>query len=47
LAKNVGLSLPVAQATFGQYRRLIELGKGNLDKSAVAESAFKDRLGSQ
>ncbi|MBI3355422.1 MAG: NAD(P)-dependent oxidoreductase, partial [Nitrospirae bacterium] len=46
LAKTVGLSLPVAQATLGQYRRLIELGKGDLDKSAVAELTFKDRLGS-
>ena len=46
LAKNVGLSLPVAQATLGQYRRLIELGKGDLDKSAVAELTFKDRRGS-
>jgi 3-hydroxyisobutyrate dehydrogenase len=46
LAKTVGLSLPVAQATLGQYRRLIELGKSDLDKSAVAELTFKDRLGS-
>jgi 3-hydroxyisobutyrate dehydrogenase len=45
LAKNVGLSLPIAQATLGQYRRLVELGKGDLDKSAVAELTFKDRLG--
>lgn len=46
LAKNVGLSLPVAQATLDQYRHLMELGKGDLDKSAVAELTFKDRLGS-
>jgi len=46
LAKQVGLSLPVAQATLGQYRRLLELGKGELDKSAVAELTFKDRQGS-
>ncbi|MGC4096985.1 MAG: NAD(P)-dependent oxidoreductase [Nitrospira sp.] len=44
LAKRAGLSLPVAQATLGQYRRLIELGKGDLDKSAVAELTFLDRL---
>ncbi len=43
LAKRVGLSLPVAQATLSQYRRLIELGKGDLDKSAVAELTFPDR----
>jgi len=46
LARNVGLSLPVAQATLDQYRRLIELGKGDQDKSAVTELTFKDRLGS-
>lgn len=46
LAKTVGLSLPVAQATLDQYRCLIELGKGDLDKSAVSELTFKDRLGS-
>lgn len=46
LAGHVGLALPVAQATLGQYRRLIEIGKGDLDKSAVAELTFKDRLGS-
>jgi 3-hydroxyisobutyrate dehydrogenase-like beta-hydroxyacid dehydrogenase len=44
LATQAGLSLPLAQATLGQYRRLIELGKGDLDKSAVAELTFLDRL---
>lgn len=43
LATSVGLTLPVAQATLSQYRRLIELGKGDLDKSAVAELTFKGR----
>lgn len=28
LAQNAGLSLPVALATLGQYRRLMQLGKG-------------------
>ncbi len=46
LAQQVGLSLPVAQATLAQYRRLIALGKGDLDKSAVAELTFVDRAGS-
>ncbi len=46
LAKQVGLSLPIARSTLGQYRRLIELDKGNLDKSAAAELTFPDRLGS-
>jgi 3-hydroxyisobutyrate dehydrogenase len=45
LAKDSGLSLPVAQATLSQYRHLIETGKGELDKSAVAELTFKDRMG--
>lgn len=44
LAAQVGLTLPIATATLGQYRRLVELGKGDLDKSAVAELTFKDRL---
>jgi 3-hydroxyisobutyrate dehydrogenase-like beta-hydroxyacid dehydrogenase len=47
LAQNVGLSLPVALATLGQYRRLLELGKGDLDKSAVAELTFPDRTPSR
>ncbi|MDK2745132.1 MAG: NAD(P)-dependent oxidoreductase [Nitrospira sp.] len=45
LAHRAGLSLPVAHATLSQYRRLIELGKGELDKSAVAELTFLDREG--
>jgi 3-hydroxyisobutyrate dehydrogenase len=44
LANSVGLSLPLAKATVEQYRRLIALGKGDLDKSGVAELTFKDRL---
>ena len=44
LAKEVGLALPVAAATLDQYRRLVKLGKGDLDKSAVAELTFKGRL---
>ncbi|HXV67325.1 MAG TPA: NAD(P)-dependent oxidoreductase [Nitrospira sp.] len=43
LAERIGLALPVAQATLGQYRRLIASGKGDLDKSAVAELMFKER----
>ena len=44
LANSAGLSLPLAKATMEQYRRLIALGKGELDKSGVAELTFKDRL---
>lgn len=46
MARQAGLTLPVAQATLEQYQRLIEVGKGELDKSAVAELTFRDRLGS-
>ena len=46
LADALGLQLPLAQATYEQYRRLIALGKGELDKSAVAELTFKDRRSS-
>jgi len=45
-AKEAGLSCPVAEATLEQYRRLITSGKGELDKSAVAELTFKGRIGS-
>lgn len=44
LAQQVGLDLPLATATYEQYRRLVGLGKGEMDKSAVAELTFKDRL---
>lgn len=43
LAKTAGLTLPVTQATYDQYQRLVTLGKGELDKSAVSELTFKDR----
>lgn len=43
LAKAAELTVPLAQATYDQYLRLIALGKGELDKSAVSELTFKDR----
>jgi 3-hydroxyisobutyrate dehydrogenase-like beta-hydroxyacid dehydrogenase len=43
LAKTAGLAVPLAQATYDQYQRLVWLGKGELDKSAVSELTFKDR----
>src|SRR5512141_687862 len=45
LGRAAGLTLPVADATLAQYQRLVEMGKGELDKSAIAELTFKDRLG--
>lgn len=44
LAEQGGLSLPLAQVTFAQYRRLVGLGKGELDKSAIAELTFRGRM---
>jgi 3-hydroxyisobutyrate dehydrogenase len=44
LAHSAGLELPVAQATFSLYQRLVEAGKGELDKSGVAELVFKGRM---
>lgn len=43
LAAAQGIDAPLAQATFDQYSKLIEAGKGELDKSAVAELTFKGR----
>jgi 3-hydroxyisobutyrate dehydrogenase-like beta-hydroxyacid dehydrogenase len=43
LADAAGLNLPLARATFDQYRRLVSIGKGELDKSGVAELTFRNR----
>jgi 3-hydroxyisobutyrate dehydrogenase-like beta-hydroxyacid dehydrogenase len=43
LAKSAGLTLPLAEATCAQYRRLVALGLGDLDKSGIAELTFKGR----
>jgi len=44
LAKAAGLQLPLVQATFEQYQRLVSTGNGHLDKSGIAELTFKNRL---
>ena len=44
LAERAGLDLPLAKATLAQYRRLVDAGCGELDKSAIAELTFTDRL---
>jgi 3-hydroxyisobutyrate dehydrogenase len=44
LAKSEGLQLPVAQAVCAQYERLTKAGKGELDKSGIAELVFKGRM---
>ena len=43
LAEAAGLKLPLAQATLDQYRRLVSIGKGDLDKSGIAERRPMDR----
>ena len=43
LAEAAGLNLPLAEATKEQYDKMIVLGKGELDKSGVAELTFPGR----
>ena len=43
LAESKGMSLPLAKTTLGQYQKLVKLGKGDLDKSAIAELTFRGR----
>jgi 3-hydroxyisobutyrate dehydrogenase len=45
LGKSQGLTLPLAAATWKQYRRMVTEGLGELDKSGIAELTFKGRLG--
>ncbi len=43
LGCEAGLTLPLAAATKLQYDRLVAIGRGGLDKSAVAELTFRGR----
>ena len=43
LARASGLNLPLADATKRQYDRMIQSGKGELDKSGIAELTFPGR----
>ena len=43
LGREAGLTLPLAEATWRQYRRMEEAGLGELDKSGIAELTFKGR----
>jgi 3-hydroxyisobutyrate dehydrogenase len=45
LGKDVGLNLPLADATKAQFDKMVKLGLGALDKSGVAELTFKGRHG--
>lgn len=43
LAADAGVAVPLSHATEAQYARLVSLGLGELDKSAVAELTFPGR----
>ena len=43
LAEAHGIQALLAQATFDQYTKLTQIGKGELDKSGIAELTFKGR----
>ena len=43
LARDEGLNLPLAEATFDQYMAMVTAGLGELDKSGISELTFKDR----
>jgi len=43
LGQQAKLELPLAKATLGQYRKMVKLGLGELDKSGIAELTFKGR----
>jgi 3-hydroxyisobutyrate dehydrogenase-like beta-hydroxyacid dehydrogenase len=43
LARSQQLHLPLAEATKGQYDRMVALGLGELDKSGIAELTFPGR----
>jgi 3-hydroxyisobutyrate dehydrogenase len=43
LGKKAKLNLPVAAATYKQYKKMVDVGLGELDKSGIAELTFKGR----
>lgn len=45
LADAVGVPVPLSHATETQYRKMIDLGLGELDKSGIAELTFPNRAG--
>jgi 3-hydroxyisobutyrate dehydrogenase len=44
LADTAGVLVPVSRTTEAQYRKMIDLGLGELDKSGIAELTFPDRV---
>ena len=45
IAAAAGVAVPLSFATEAQYRKMIDLGLGELDKSGIAELTFPDRAG--
>ncbi len=45
LAAAAGVAVPLSHATEAQYRKMIDLGLGELDKSGIAELTFPNRAG--
>jgi 3-hydroxyisobutyrate dehydrogenase len=43
LARAAGLDLPLAESAKQQFDRMVEVGKGDLDKSGIAELTFPGR----
>ncbi len=43
LAQEAGLNLPLNEAAEAQYKKMVQLGLGGLDKSGIAELTFKGR----
>ena len=43
LSKTARLNLPLAASTHRQYRRMVDLGLGEIDKSGISELTFKGR----
>lgn len=45
IAKHAHIEVPLSLATEKQYHKLVEMGLGSLDKSAIAELTFPGRAG--
>lgn len=45
MGQDLGLVMPLADATWQQYQRMSAYGLGELDKSGIAELTFKGRFG--
>jgi 3-hydroxyisobutyrate dehydrogenase-like beta-hydroxyacid dehydrogenase len=47
IAEKAGVHVPLSVATEGQYRKLVELNLGEIDKSGIAELTFPGRTGAE